>query len=147
MSFTPAEFEILKQNQARALGALYVPPTVKPKSIRRRGVPNPNEAAYGEHLELRRIVGEILGYAFEPDRFKIAEGAYWTPDWRIDENDLTFTYVDVKAWYRNQKRIGVTQWAQLAIKCASTQYPQHRWCQSYRDELGDWKHKFYGAKV
>lgn len=49
----------------------------------KRGERNKTEAAYEQHLELRKQVGEILWYAFEGITFKLAPDTRFTPDFAV----------------------------------------------------------------
>ena len=149
MGLSEAQFEILKQNQRRALGLdvatlkALLPKVPKQK---RRGVMNKTETAYAEWLGMRMICGEILGFQFEKRRFELAPGAFFTPDFDILECDGSHTYVDTKAYFRNQKRVHVEEAAMVRIKVAADKYPEHRWCHAWRDETGEWKHRYFGVK-
>jgi len=106
---------------------------------------NKQETLYAEHQELRRICGEIKFWRFEYVAFELAPGATFMPDFDIVENDGSRTLVDVKAYYKNQKRVHVEEAAMVRIKVAASKYPREKWCHAWRDEVGDWCHKFYGA--
>jgi hypothetical protein len=47
------------------------------------GERNKLEAAYEQHLELRKRAGEVLWYGFESMTFKLAEGCRYTPDFAV----------------------------------------------------------------
>ena len=47
------------------------------------GERNKTEAAYEQHLELRKQVGEVLWYAFEGITFKLAPDTRYTPDFAV----------------------------------------------------------------
>lgn len=59
------------QERTRALGRL------------KTGERNKTEAAYEQHLELRRQVGEILWYGFERFTFRLADDTRYTPDFSV----------------------------------------------------------------
>lgn len=62
----------------------------------KRGVMNKTEAAYANILEIRKLAGEIIEWAFEKDRFILAKRTTYTPDFRITHKDRTLEFVDVK---------------------------------------------------
>lgn len=47
------------------------------------GAMNRTEAAYGQHLEARKIAGEVLWYAFEIATFKLADDLRFTGDYMV----------------------------------------------------------------
>ncbi len=59
------------QSQALALGRL------------KTGERNKTEAAYEQHLEVRKKVGEVLWYGFEAITFKLAHDCRYTPDFAV----------------------------------------------------------------
>lgn len=116
----------------------------KPKK-KRRGVMNKNEILYSEYLELRKLCGEIMFWHFEFHAFPLAKGAKFTPDFDVCEADGSRMLVDVKAYWKNQKRVHVEAAAMVRIKVAAEKYPQYKWAHAWRDERGEWVHKFIGV--
>ena len=41
------------------------------------------EAAYADHLEQRRVAGDIIAWDFEPERLVLANRCTYTPDFRL----------------------------------------------------------------
>ncbi len=58
-------------NRSHALGRL------------KTGARNKTEAAYEQHLELRKQAGEILWYDFERFTFRLADDTRYTPDFAV----------------------------------------------------------------
>ena len=63
------------------------------------GQMNKNEAAYARQLEARQRVGEIVRYRFEPMKFRLADLAYYTPDFEVQLPDGTIEFHEVKPGY------------------------------------------------
>ncbi|MGD9645695.1 MAG: hypothetical protein AB7U73_08280 [Pirellulales bacterium] len=60
------------------------------------GVMNRTERAYADLLEGQRLAGDIIGWLFEPMKFRLADRCFYTPDFMIFHNDQTLEFVDVK---------------------------------------------------
>lgn len=100
----------------------------KPKASRPRvrhvaGKMNQTEAAFAEELELRKRCGEIIAWAFESVKFKIADDRCWfTTDFMVVESNTErgILFVDVKGGGP------VEEDALVKIKVAATTYPMFR---------------------
>lgn len=57
---------------------------------------NKGEKAYGEYLARRKQAGEIVDYSFEPEKFRLADNTYYTPDYRVLLADGTVEFHEVK---------------------------------------------------
>lgn len=85
---------------------------------RKKGERNKLEAKYEAHLALLKAAGEIYEFAFEPEKFRLAnEGAscYFTPDFRVLLNDGTVEFHDTKGYMEED--------AALKIKWFVQQHP------------------------
>lgn len=51
--------------------------------VRKAGETNKTEARYGEHLERRRLAGEVLWYKFEALKVRLADGTFYTSDYAV----------------------------------------------------------------
>lgn len=83
-------------------------------------VMNKTEAAYAEHLEARRLAGEIHSWKFHAMTLTIAQPhsakvARWTPDFAVWTADMVLEFHDTKGFVEDH--------AKVRIKCASEQYP------------------------
>ena len=57
---------------------------ILPKGTKReRGTMNANERAYNGYLAVRKGAGEILWYAFEPFKLRLADNTTYTPDFLV----------------------------------------------------------------
>lgn len=54
------------------------------------------EAEWGDILERRRVQGLILEWAFEPERFRLGDGSWYTPDFRVIMPDLSIVFHEIK---------------------------------------------------
>lgn len=59
------------------------------------GEMNKTEMRYAEHLERRRLAGEIRSYRYEPVTFRLAKKTRYTPDFMIEllSGEICFTEV------------------------------------------------------
>jgi hypothetical protein len=89
-----------------------------------RFVMNLTESRFAEHLEGRRLAGEIRGWAFEEDTLVLAPDMTLTPDFRVDQLDGWSDYFDVK----RSKRDGGHTWEDSVVKskAAAAIFPFHR---------------------
>ena len=55
-----------------------------------------DEEIYGEILDVRKIRGEIIDHAFQPEKFRLGDGSWYTPDFRVIENDRLITRLEIK---------------------------------------------------
>lgn len=94
------------------------PAPSRPVKMRTDGFGSATEAAYAVHLELRRIGGEIIGWAKQP-RFSLGDGRTFTPDFAVFYTDRT-ELVDVK---------GGHDWedARIKLSWARDKYPAYTW--------------------
>jgi hypothetical protein len=67
---------------------------------------NKNEAAYARELDHRQRDGKIARYRFEPMKFRLADLAFYTPDFAVQLPDGTIEFHDVKPGYRQKLKYG-----------------------------------------
>ena len=103
---------------------------------------NKIEAAYAAHLECCKSAGEIRRYEFEGMKFRLAEGAYYTPDFIVRRPNDTLECHEVKGFWREAARV--------RIKVAAEQWPEFRWCavqrttaKDRRAGMGEWKREWF----
>ena len=90
----------------------------RPVKMRTDGFGSGTEAAYAQHLELRRIGGEIIGWAKQP-RFGLGDGRTYTPDFAVFYADRV-ELIDVKGGYDWED-------ARIKLSWARDKYPGYRW--------------------
>ena len=66
--------------QARDRGEEPIRPRVAAKAPREM---NATEAAYAEHLDGLKLLGEVLDYKYESMKFRLAEGMFYMPDFLV----------------------------------------------------------------
>jgi hypothetical protein len=66
---------------------------------------NGGERAYARYLDKRRMAGEIVWWAYEPLKLRLAEGAWYTPDFVIQMADGTIEIHEYKGFMREAARV------------------------------------------
>ncbi|MGB3271111.1 MAG: DUF1064 domain-containing protein [Rhodanobacter sp.] len=79
------------------------------------GQMNKTEAAYAQHLEIRKVAGEILWYRFEGVKLRLADNTFYSPDFVVMLADGTLECHEVKGFWQDDARV--------KIKVAADQYP------------------------
>ena len=110
----------LTSAQAKALG-------VTAKGTRRtRGEMNRNESAYAEHLRLLTHAGEVVWFAFEAIKLRLADNTTLTVDFVVMLRDGTIEFVDVKG-YKKKANGDPGYWAledsKIKLKIAAEMFP------------------------
>ena len=78
------------------------------RGIRReRGKMNGTEKAYSQHLDERKQSGEVLDYWFEGIKFRLADGAYYTPDFLVLLADLSLEVHEIKGHWEEAARVRI----------------------------------------
>lgn len=91
---------------------------MRAKAIRvqsKRDEMNKTEAAYAERLELQRRGGIIADWAFQPEKLRLADRTFYTPDFRVINVDATVEFHEVKGHWEDDARV--------KIKVAAAQHP------------------------
>lgn len=77
---------------------------------------NKLERRYADHLEmLRSTHSDIERWDYEPEKLRLAEGAWYTPDFRIIFKDGTVEFHETKGFMREA--------AHVRLKVAADQHP------------------------
>lgn len=63
------------------------------------------EAGYYEHLRERKSAGEILDFGYEVEKLRLADGAWFTPDFRVVCVDQTIEFHETKGFMREAARV------------------------------------------
>lgn len=74
---------------------------------------NKLEAAYGEHLERRRAAGEIAEWRYESTKLRLADGAWYTPDFRVVLPNGEVEFHETKGFMREAARVRLRVAAEL----------------------------------
>jgi hypothetical protein len=65
------------------------------------------EQQYANHLELRRIAGDILWWSYEAIKFRLAKATYYTPDFVVMMPDGELQCHEVKGFWRDDARVKI----------------------------------------
>ena len=79
------------------------------------GAMNKTEAAYGQHLELLKRAGDVLWYRFEGIKLRLADNAFYTPDYAVMLANGQIELHEVKGFWMDDARV--------KIKVAAEMYP------------------------
>lgn len=77
------------------------------------GQKNKTEQAYGDHLEQRRIAGEVAWYKFEGVKLRLADNTFYTPDYAVMLVDGQMEMHEVKGHWTDDARVKVKVAADL----------------------------------
>ncbi len=76
---------------------------------------NKLEASYGAYLDVLKHSGDVLWWRFQPLKLRLADGAYFTPDFGVLMSNLAFELHETKGFWREAARV--------RIKIAAEQFP------------------------
>lgn len=71
------------------------------------GVMNKLEAAYAQHLDVRRHLGEVARFDYEAVKLKLAPSTFYTPDFRVILADGSEEYHEVKGFWEDDARVKI----------------------------------------
>lgn len=74
---------------------------------------NKLECAYASHLEALKLAGEVLWHRFEPMKLRLANGAYYKPDFGVKLRDGSFEFHETKGFWREAARVRIKVAAEL----------------------------------
>jgi hypothetical protein len=74
-------------------------------TARPRRVMNGTEAAYAAHLGMRQLAGEIVGWKFEAVKLRLADGAFYKPDFLVILPGGICEYHETKGHWREAARV------------------------------------------
>ena len=76
---------------------------------------NKTERGYYDLLNIRYKAGDILWFAFEPIKFRLARKTYYTPDFIVVNKDREIEVHEVKGFMRDD--------ANVKLKVSNEEYP------------------------
>lgn len=79
------------------------------------GTMNKTEADYAQALELQKIAGEVLWYAYEAITFKLANDTRYTPDFAVMDKEGFLECHECKGYWDDK--------AKVKIKVAASLFP------------------------
>lgn len=104
------------------LGLVKTKTKANGRTVRREaGKMNKTEARYAEHLEKKKLAGEILSYWFEPVKFRLADNTYYSIDFMVMLVDGTIEFHEVKGTSKGKPY--VEDDAAVKIKVAAEHMP------------------------
>lgn len=71
------------------------------------GQMNKTEAAYAAHLEAEKHAGRVAWFAFEGMKFRLADGAFYTPDFAVMLASGHVELHEVKGHWQDDARVKV----------------------------------------
>ncbi len=77
------------------------------------GERNKTEAAYEDTLKLKMQAGEVLWYAFEGCKLRLADLTFYTPDFAVMLSDGTLEMHEVKGFWQDDARVKIKVAAEL----------------------------------
>ncbi len=121
-------FNALTGPEAIAL-AKQAPKVIKPRQ-------NKTEAAYEGWLSVRRLVGDIHGYAFQPCRWQLAERCSYQPDFMVCYPEGRIDFVDCKG--TKGDRYWIEEDSKIKIRCCAEKYRMFGWVITWCVK-GEWR--------
>lgn len=106
MGISESDLSVLLANQARAL-APPAPVEVIAQAVRPKRGMNKWECLWAMELGMAKKAGEILWFQFEALRFRLADGAYYKPDFVALTNTGELIAYEVKGMWREAARVRV----------------------------------------
>lgn len=90
------------------------------------------ESEYAQVLEIRRLGGDIQWWKYEPIKLRLADGAWYTPDFMYLDSGGQIHIHETKGFWREA--------AKVRIKVAASLYPLFRFTAVMRVK-GHWEHE------
>lgn len=110
-------------------------PAGKVKAKRNPFDMNGLEEAYALHLIARAERGEIAAWSFHVEKLRLADGAWYTPDFRVVLSDGAVEFHETKGFMREAAR--------LRLLVAADRHP-YRFVLVKRDDAGAWSTSVVG---
>ena len=102
---------------------------IKPASF---GSMNKTEISYMNHLNLLLRAGKIKGFEFEPEKLKLADATFYTPDFRVITESDYIEFHEVKGFWRDDARV--------KIKVAAKMHP-YQFIAVSKNKSGGWDYE------
>lgn len=80
---------------------------------RKAGEMNGLERRYADRLEEALRAGRIARWDFEPEKFRLADRTYYTPDFRVVYPDGLVEFVETKGFWQDDARVKIKVVAEL----------------------------------
>ena len=96
------------------------------------GEMNGLEKRYGAHLDIRKAVGEIISWKFEPIKLKLAQSTFYNIDFLLWMSNGSIELHEAKGHWEDDSRV--------KIKVAAQLFPEFKFVAVQWDKArGDWK--------
>lgn len=71
------------------------------------GAMNKTEVDYARHLDLLKASGDILWWAFEPLKLRLADNTFYSPDFGVLRADGALELHEVKGFWQDDARVKI----------------------------------------
>jgi hypothetical protein len=90
-------------------------PTIRARAraVHRRGVMNKTEEDYAAHLKLRMHIGEVIWFAYEGLRLRLADNTFYCPDFPVQLACGEIEMHETKGYWEETARAKIKIAAQL----------------------------------
>lgn len=95
---------------------------------------NKTEQAYSLHLEAQRQAGDVLWWAFECLKLRLADATFYSPDFAVLLSDGTLEAHEVKGHWQDDARV--------KIKVAASLFPIR--FRAFQKQGGAWLEEDFG---
>ena len=68
---------------------------------------NKTESFFAEILEKWRLAGDILRWDYEPEKLRLADRTYYTPDFRVIDREERVIFYEVKGHWEDDARVKI----------------------------------------
>jgi hypothetical protein len=114
------------------------------------GVMNGLEKRYAAHLELRKTVGEILIYRFEPIKFRLAPSTYYSPDFVVMMPNGSFECHETKGTIKDKStgrsKPHYEDDSIIKVKMAADIFTEFTFRMTWFEKGVGWKFRDFGSK-
>ena len=97
---------------------------------------NQTEARYAGYLDGMRHTGEVVAWAYEAMKLRLADKTFYTPDFVVIRADGGIELHEVKGHWEDDARV--------KIKVAATQHPWFRFLAVKAGKTG-WQYEMFGG--
>lgn len=133
---SPARRESVNPSGSPAIEPQKWRPPQSGRGAHQAGEMNKLETRYAQHLELRRMAGEIRKWTFEPMKLRLADRTYLTIDFNVVMLDGAIELHEVKGHWEDDARV--------KVKMAARLFDEYQIVGVSRPKgLGDWKFEYF----
>ena len=112
------------------------------KGVAKERSMNKTERRYSLHLDDLIRKGAILRWDFEPEKFRLADNTFYTPDFRIITHSKHVEFADVKAWWVKAGRVGAEEDSLVKMKVVAEQHPMYGFKMTWEVD-GNWQERVF----